>query len=555
MNKFDPITLGILWDRLISIAEEVNTALVRSSFSTIVREGCDCQVVLFDSKGSTLAQPSLYSVPSFCGTAPATIRHMLRKFPPDTLQPGDVVMTNDPWLGTGHLFDINVMRPAFRGGQLVGGTISVTHLPDIGGKGWSATGSEVYEEGLQLPICKLVSAGKLNEELLKIIRANVRVSESVIGDLMANVTCNEVGERLLIEFMDEYGIDDLVPLSKAIIGKSEKVMREKIKEMPDGVYENKIKVDATQEEVATLACKLKIAGDSIHVDFDGTSPALRAGVNVPLCYTKAFTFYAIKCLTIPTVPNNEGSLNPITFSAPEGCILNPQWPSATGGRHTVGHFVNSLIFEALAKVVPELVQADSGMYSTTNFQGTHRNGSGVSSVFFTSGGFGAIDGVDGASVVPGPSVIQGIPVEVWEDVTSTTVEKKALLPDSGGAGKYRGGLGQEIVIRNDTEHLMTVHTFGPRTKFPTMGMNGGKSGKLRRYLINGKQIDPKGKHVFSPGDEIKIFEAGGGGHGDPRERPVEKVLKDVENGFVTVEGALRDYGVKVDVENLTAERV
>ena len=244
-NRFDPVSLGILWDRLISITDEILAALVRTSFSTNVRESHDLSVILFDSNGSSLAQGT-YSVPSFTGTAPATIRHMLGRFPPDTLQPGDVVITNDPWLGTGHLYDINVMRPVFRGQRLVGYTMSIVHLPDIGGRGFSTNAAEVYEEGLRLPICKLVNAGKLNEELLELIRTNVRVNEQVVGDLMANITCNEVGERLVIEFMDEYGIDDLVPLSKAIIGQSEKAMRERIKEMPDGVYENKIRLEAIE---------------------------------------------------------------------------------------------------------------------------------------------------------------------------------------------------------------------------------------------------------------------------------------------------------------------
>ena len=552
-NEFDLVSLGILWDRLISITDEILATLVRTSFSTNVRESYDLSCVLFDSNGSSLAQGT-YSAPSFTGTAPPTIKYMLRKFPPDTLQPGDVIITNDPWLGTGHLFDINVMRPVFRGPRLVGYTMSITHLPDIGGRGFSATATEVYEEGLRLPICKLANAGKLNEELLGLIRTNVRVEELVVGDLMANITCNEVGGRLLIEFMDEYGIDDLVPLSRAIIGQSEKAMREKFKEIPDGVYENKIKVEAVDEAV-TLACKVKISGDTVHIDFDGTDPAVRKGVNVPICYTKAFAVYAIKCLTTPTIPNNEGSVKPISISAPEGCILNAQPPSPTGGRHTMGHFVTPLIFGALAKVIPELVQADSGMFTLMNFQGTHQDGRGVSSIYFASGGFGALNGLDGASATPGPSNMTGTQVEVWEDLTSLTIQKKALLPDTGGPGKYRGGLGQEIVIRNNSKHLMSVSLFGQRTEFPPLGINGGRPGTLRRFWINGKGVHPKERYILKPGDEVKLVEAGGGGYGDPNERPMKRVLEDVKNGFVTVEGALRDYGVKVDFGSLTAQRV
>lgn len=542
--EFDPVSLSIMWNRLVSITDEILFALVRTSFSTNVRESYDLSCVLFDANGNSLAQGT-YGVPSFTGTAPPTIRHMLREFPPETLRPGDVIITNDPWMGTGHLFDINVMRPVFKDTRLVGYTLSITHLPDIGGRGLSATATSIHEEGLRLPICKLVSAGELNEELVDLIRANVRVSEQVVGDLMANITCNEVGGRYLTAFMDEYGIEDLAPLSRAIIGQSEKAMRDRIAEMPDGVYENRIRVEAIEDPL-TLACRVKIAGSDIHVDFEGTDPAVRGGINVPICYTKAFSVYAVKCVTTPTIPNNEGSVRPVSVAAPEGCILNALPPFATGGRHVIGHFVNPLIFGALVKAVPELIQADSGMMGLVNFQGTHRDGRGISSIFFASGGFGALDGLDGAPTTPSPSNMTGTPVEVWENLTSTTILKKELLADSGGAGKHRGGLAQEIAIRNDSGQLCAISTLAGRTEFPPLGMVGGKPGGLRRYRINGKEVHPKGRYVLRPGDEIEMIEAGGGGYGDPGERPPEKVLDDVKNGFVSVEGALRDYGVRVE---------
>jgi len=553
MNPFDPVSLGIMWDRLISITDEILIALVRTSFSTNVRESYDLSCVLFDPTGSSLAQGT-YSVPSFTGTAPPTIKHMLDKFPPNTLRPGDVIITNDPWLGTGHLFDINVMRPVFRGSQLVGYTMSITHLPDIGGKGFSATAMEVYEEGLRLPICRFVSEGKLNEELLELICTNVRVNEQVVGDLKANITCNEVGGRLLVEFMDEYGIDDLIPLSKAIIRQSERAMREKIKDVPDGIYSNQISVEGWEGPI-TLACRVNVSGDSIHIDFTGTDSAIPMGINVPLCYTKAFSAYAIKCLTIPNIPNNEGSILPVTVTAPEGCILNAKPPYPTGGRHIIGHFVNPLIFGALSEAMPDKIQADSGMLNLINVQGRHRNGRGVSSIFFASGGFGALHGMDGAPVTPSPSNMTGTPIEVWENLTSMTILKKALLPDSGGPGKYRGGLGQEIILRNDTGHPLTVSCLAGRTEFPPLGMQGGKPGRLREYRINGNQVHPKGRYILKPGEVIRTIEAGGGGFGNPHERSTKKVLEDVKNGFVTVEGALADYGVKVDLERFTAQRL
>jgi len=387
MKDLDAVSLGIYWDRLIAITNEVLSTLVRTSFSTNVRESYDLSCMLFDVKGRLIAQGD-YSVPSFTGTAPATMRAMLERFPPDTLKPGDVIATNDPWLGTGHLFDINVMRPVFMDGRLVGFTFSITHLPDIGGLGFSAIAKQVYEEGLRLPICKLVEAGQLNNFLFDVIATNVRVPEQTIGDLHANISCNEVGARLLVDFMREYGIEDLTPLSDAIIASSEGNLRSSILEIPDGSYQHEMKIEGMGAEPITLAIKIDIVGEEIHADFTGTSDVIPMGINVPLQYSTAFVVYAIKCLTTPNVPNNVGSVTPITVSGPENCILNARPPHPTGGRHVVGHFVSSLVFGALAQALPERVQAESGMLNLINFQAVHPDGKGISSIYFASGGYG-----------------------------------------------------------------------------------------------------------------------------------------------------------------------
>jgi len=271
--------------------------------------------------------------------------------------------------------------------------------------------------------------------------------------------------------------------------------------------------------------------------------------------TKAFAAYAVKCLTTPSIPNNEGAVKPIICSAPKGCILNavPPWP--TGGRHIIGHFVNPLVFGALSKAAPDEVQADSGMLNLVNFQGRRPDGRGVSSIFFASGGFGALKGRDGASVTPSPSNMTGTPIEVWENLTATTIVKKKLLTDSGGPGQYRGGLGQEIIIRNDSTNLCTISTLAGRTEFPPLGMAGGKPGRLRRYWVNDKEVHPKGRYVLKPSDQVRMVEAGGGGYGDPKKRDIQKVLEDVNQGFVSVEGAKRDFGIVVDPLNNKAKRV
>jgi N-methylhydantoinase B len=553
MNTFDPVSLGILWDRLISITDEIVSTLIRTSFSINVRESYDLSCVLFDVEGYPLAQGT-YSVPSFTGTSGPTIRHMFRRYPPNELQDGDVIATNDPWMGTGHLYDISVMRPVFRSGKLVGFTMSITHLPDIGGVGNSSGPVEIYEEGLRLPVCKLVRGGRLNTDLMDIIRTNVRASEQVIGDIMANISCNEVGGRLLVEFMNEYGIDDLGPLSRAIRDQSEQVMRNGLRTFPDGTYTNQIQIEGVHDPI-TLACSIRKKDDEVAVDFAGTGGSVRAAINVPFCYTRAWAVYSIKCLTCPETPNNEGQVRPIKVTAPEGCILNTLPPSSTAGRHSVGHFVVPLMFGALEAALPDRIQADVGMMDIFNVQGTHRDGHDVASLYFLAGGFGALNGIDGAPTTPAPSNMGVVPTEMWENMTSMTVEKRALLADSGGPGQFRGGVGQEVVLRNDTGNLLTVSFMGQRTQFPARGFHGGKSGRLRQFRINGEIAQAKGRYVLKPGDVVTIYEAGGGGFGNPRQRSIDAVVSDVINGLVSVDGALSDYGVKVDSRLKTGNRV
>jgi N-methylhydantoinase B len=543
-GNLDAISLGIMWDRLISITDEIVSTLVRTSFSTIVREAYDLTAVVTDAEGHLLAQ-GRWSAPPFIGTAPLTMAHTMAKFPPESLKPGDVLATNDPWMGTGHMYDITVMRPVFRGETLVGYTMSITHLPDIGGAGFGTTATEIYHEGLRLPLCKLVREGQVDEFLLELIAANVRVPEQVIGDVMANVACNEVGGRQVLEFMEEYNLDSLAELSGAIRSQSERMTREAILEIRDGTYHNKIRIEGIDDAI-TLACCVEVDGDNVRINMDGTDPVVRRGINVPFCYTNAMALYSMKCLTVPSLPNNEGSTKPVQVSAPKGCILNAQPPSPTGGRHIIGHFVSPLIFGALAEAAPERVQADTGMIDLMNFVGTHKNGRGVSTIYFCAGGFGALRNHDGPPTVPGPSNMAVVPTEVWEGVTSTLVEKRALLPDSGGAGEARGGLGQEIIIRNDSGHPMTIFSMANRSEFPPVGLLGGENGPLRQHRVNDEVIHPKGQQVLAPGDRVTLREPGGGGFGAAQDRPREKVLADVENGFVTAEGALRDYGVKVE---------
>ena len=542
-NKYDAVSLGMMWDRLTSICDEIVSALVRSSFSPMVKEQGDLTCCVFDSNGNLLSQGT-FCQPAFIGTAPLTMRHMLKEFPVETLEPGDMLITNNPWLGTGHLFDVNVMSPIFRGSKIVGFTLSVTHVPDIGGAGYGTSGTEIYEEGLQIPIMKLTERGRPNEHLFRIIRTNVRTPEMTCGDLMAHITCNEVGGRLLLEMMSDYQIDDLTSISSQIFEHTERAMRDEILIIPDGVYKHAFPVEGIDGPI-TLACAATVKGDSISFDYSGTSPMVRRGINVPLCYTRAFSLYAMKCLTIPSLPNNEGAAAPISVSAPAGCILNGIPPYPTGARQVIGHYVPSLIFGALKDALPKRVQSDSGMPTQIYVQGYRRDGQRFSGLFLSSSGYGALDSFDGHPAMPFPHNMFTCAAEVWETETNMRIMSKALRVDSGGPGEFRGGAGQEILLRNDTNHPMVIFCMSGRNEFPANGFNGGKPGALRRFILNDKDINPKGRYEPNPGDTLLILEAGGGGFGDVRNRRPELVKRDIEAGFVSIDGALEDYGVSL----------
>jgi len=539
-QTFDAVNLGIMWDRLVSIVDEIVSTLVRTSFSTIVNESYDLTCVVLDADANSIAQGT-FSVPVFIGSAPITLRHMLQRFPAETLKPGDVIITNDPWLGTGHLYDITMVRPVFRNGRIVAYTLSITHLPDIGGSGFGSSAAEVYHEGLRIPICKLYDGGRRNELLVEIIRTNVRVPEQVMGDVMANVACNEVGGREILAFMDEYGLDDLTALSRAIRDQCETAMRAKIGELGEGTFRNQIQVEGF-DGPCDYVVRIDVKGDSVAFDFSGTSGCVRAAVNVPFCYTNAMALHAIKSLLLPNIPNNAGSIAPISVFAPPGCILNAQPPFATGGRHAMGHFVTPLVYGALAQALPDRVQAGSGMMNLITFQGTRRDGRPFSTLYFAAGGYGALEGLDGWCTLPHPSNMAAVPVEVWEALTHTTIESKQLVPDSGGPGRWRGGLGQEVVLRNDTGHPIVTLGMGNRTMFPARGVFSGGDGTLRTHAIDGQPVHAKGRHELAPGQRMNITEAGGGGFGDPKARARAAITEDVAQGYVSRQAAKDIYG-------------
>ncbi|RAH97792.1 hydantoinase [Acuticoccus sediminis] len=537
---FDAVDLSILWERLVSITDEGATALIRTSFSTLVREGFDLSVLIFDADARMIAQ-STKCIPVFIGTAPITLSHMLAKFPGETLDPGDVVISNDPTIGTGHMYDLAVMRPIFRDGALAGYAMSITHLPDIGGMGFSVSAREIYHEGLRLPITKLMVKGELNADLMELIKLNVRVPEQVAGDIHANLACTAVVVRQVLEFMDEYGLDSLAALADEILAQSENAVRQALLRMPDAEYTSEADVEA-YDEIRTLRCRVVKKGDRLRIDFEGTGPCVGAGINVPFPYTRAMALYAIKCITTPSIPNNDGATALIEVVAPVGSILAAVPPAPSAGRHTIGHFVVPLIFDAMARIVPDRVMAASGLIDIMTFQGRHADGREMAANYFVSGGFGALQDLDGRQTTPGSSNMGTTPIEVFEPLSGLLVEEKALLPDSGGAGTFRGGAGQTVVLVNASGNDMVLFSMANRTRFAAEGLFGGLPGAKRSHMIDGQEVVGQGRHVMPPGSRLTLRQAGGGGYGPPEGRSTADIEKDIDDGFLTRDGAVAAYG-------------
>jgi len=514
---FDAVTLEVLWTRLISYVDEAAAALVRTSFSTLVRESHDFSCVLTDAQGHSLAQAT-DSIPSFIGTLPKTVGHFLAEYPPERLAPGDVLITNDPWLGTGHIHDITVAKPIFRAGRLVGWAGSTAHSPDIGGKIRSPEPREVFEEGFQIPIMKLIAAGQPDESLFRLLRRNVRTPDLTAGDLWAQVTALELMERRLLALMDEYGLATLTDLAAEIHGRSERAMRAAIAAIPDGTYRSTMETDGLGRPL-TLVATVTVAGEEIDVDFAGTSPQVDRAINLPMCYTFAMAAYGVKCVAAPTVPNNEGALRPLTVRAPAGCLVNPVYPASTGARALTGHFIPSMVLAALSEVAPERVMAGVGspLWSLTQ-SGVDAQGNTFAHVFFSNGGMGGNPRADGPSCLSWPSNISNTPVEVIEQMAPLRVRRRELRAGSGGAGAHRGGLGQEVVYENRSPTPTAVAFGAERTRAPAPGSVGGAPGACGEILINGERVDPKAIHVIRQGDVVVLRTPGGGGHGDPAAR-------------------------------------
>ena len=540
-SKFDPVSLQILWSRIVALVDESAATLVRTSFSTLVRESNDFSCVITDARGYSLAQ-STASIPSFIGTLPATVKLLLQQYPVESLRSGDLLITNDMHIGTGHLPDVNIVRPVFKNGRLVAMAASVAHAPDIGGKLRAPDPREVFEEGLQIPPMKLADQGRLNEQLLMIVRANVRVPDQVVGDLMAQMAATEMAERRLLELMDETGLEDLIDLADTIQGYSETAMRNAIRELPDGEYDSELATDGLAEPI-TVKCKITVTGDEMLVDYTGSSPQVDRALNVVPHYGYAYTVYGVKCALAPSVPNNEGCFRPVRFYAPEGSILNPRPPAAGGARVLVGHYLTFAVMGALAEAMPDRVLAASGApVWAFNVLGVNRNGARFANCFFFNGGLGARPNDDGIHTLAFPGNTGNTPIELMESWAPILIEKKEIRRDSGGPGKFRGGCGQTVVIRNMGSLPLTMSFLAERTKTAAPGIFGGMAGGLGSVKSNGEEINSKETRLMMPGERIELSTPGGGGYGDPRVRDRAAVARDVEYDRVSPQQAREAYG-------------
>ena len=548
----DAIHRQVMWDRLIAVVEEQAQTILRTAFGSVVREAGDLSAGVYDLAGRMIAQ-AVTGTPGHVNTMARAVEHFLVRFPVETMGPGDVFVTNDPWLGTGHLFDFVVVSPACLDGRPVALLASTCHVIDVGGRGFSAEARSVHEEGVLIPHMKLRDGGALNDDLLTILLANTRNPVEVRGDLLSLVSCNDTGAERLRAMMSEFGLASIEALADHVIERSRDAMRKAVRKVPNGRYRTEMELDGYDEPVFIRA-RMTVSDEEIVIDYGGTSRASAYGINSPLCYTEAYTCFGLKCIVAPEVPNNHGSLSVFRTVAEPGSAVHPVHPSPVTARHVIGQMLPDAAFGCLAKALPGWIPAESaGSIWVLPFGNGRAEGGGAASggdatrfnvMNVGMGGTGARPGKDGLAVTAFPSGVGAIPVEVTESESPLVFWRKEFLPDSGGPGAFRGGLGQVIEVGSTEEHSFTVSaaTFD-RMRNPPRGRNGGRSGRNgAARLASGPQFTDKAVHTIPPGDRLIVELPGGGGLGDPRQRSAELVRADLEAGYVTREGAKRDYG-------------
>ena len=537
--------LQVMWDRLLGVVEEQAQALIRAAFSPIVRECGDISAGIFDAQGNMLAQ-AVTGTPGHINTMAAAVKILLEHFPAKQMKAGEIYLTNDPWIASGHLNDFLLLQPAILNGEVVGYTSCTSHLFDLGGKGMGPDGSDIYDEGLFIPPCKLVENGEVNNLLLDIIQANSREPVANLGDIYALIACCETGITQLLTMMNEFKLTDLNELSRHIIETSAAATVKSIQALPAGTYDNILPVDGYEKEIQ-LHASLKITNEDIQVDFSGSSECSRYGINVPLNYAAAYTVFAMRCLIGPDIPNNAGSLGLFKVVAPENCILNAKHPAPVAMRHTLGQMTPDLVFGCLHQAMPERVPAEgaSCMYDLPlrHTPESLLNGGHAFGIELThNGGTGARPGLDGLSATAFPSGVWGSQVEISESVAPIIINKRELITDSGGAGEYQGGLGQRIELTPATDDAFLVFLSVERMKNAAKGRAGGYQGAAGKITMsNGKNIPGKGEFRVNPGETMIVETPGGGGHGDSSARNKDAIESDLRNNLISLDFARSKY--------------
>ncbi len=531
------VPMQIMWNRLISVVEEQALTLVRTAFSTSVREAGDLSAGVFDRSGRMIAQ-AVTGTPGHVNTMAAAVGHYINDIGPESIRPGDVYLTNDPWKGTGHLHDITVATPVFAGDRLIGFFASTAHVVDIGGRGFGPDARELYEEGIRIPVMRWADRGRLNRDLIEVIRCNVREPDQVIGDIHGLAASNETGRRRLLDMLGEFGLPDLDELTGFVFDRTRRATLDALGQVPNGVYRNSMRVDGYGDPV-TLSAAVTVTDTGMHADFAGTSRVSPFGINVPLTYAQAYFTYGMLVALAPELPNNFASLEPFTVSSPQRTILNAVEPDPVAMRHVIGHFVTDLCMGAIAEALPEVVPAE-GSGALWNFQASARSADPadprppVEMLMFNSGGSGARPGLDGLTATAFPSGVRTMSVEATEQVGPIVVWRKEIRDNSGGEGRFRGGLGQVIEIGPAEGYLFEFSAMFDRVDNPARGRAGGAEGACGRVrLDDGSPFSAKGKQTVAAGRRLILELPGGGGFGDPAERDPAAAANDIAQGYVT----------------------
>lgn len=534
------VHMQIMWNRLISVVEEQAVTLIRTAFSTSVRESGDLSAGVFNRAGLMIAQ-AVTGTPGHVNAMAEAVGHFINDIGRENIYEGDVYITNDPWKGTGHLHDFTVVSPSFRKGKLTGFFACTAHVVDVGGRGFGPDANEVYEEGIFVPIMKFAERGVVNKDLVNILRNNVRESHQVVGDVYSLAACNEIGHRRLMDMMDEFQLDDLEGLADFIFKRSYDATLERLASLPHGTYSNVMRVDGYGDPI-DIAVRIDVHADHILADFAGTSAPSPKGINCPLIYSAAYACYGLKCSLAPEIPNNHASLLPFKVTAPKDCILNAQRPAPVSVRHVLGHLVPDAVLGAVHKMLPGKVPAE-GSGALWNLHVSARpltgkdaprdGGQRAEVLLFNSGGTGARSHLDGLSATAFPSGVHSMSIEATEHVGPVIFWRKELRDGSGGAGQFRGGLGQVVEIAPTEGHEIYFNAMFDRIKHPPRGREGGEDGAAGAVLLDdGTVLNAKGRQHVPAGRRLILQLPGGGGYGPLDKRDAEAVKRDRDFDYV-----------------------